>query len=198
MAYWSLGLRQWGTVRLLRLNCVCVCSHILIQYVWSTVAFGLNPTSDAPVPRHISWSLSCRVCCMAGKGMCVWGIADQATCVQVSVKLCLTCSGVLVCNHLIISDLRLQFCHNSSDICLCTRELPVSAIKVMCASGVGGSTKPSKGLKQRREYMLSLPEKAACQRFATQRRGQCIWPCCSCCCSRWPQADVAGPDFPQP
>ena len=23
--------------------------------------------------------------------------------------------------------------------------------------------------------MLSLPEKAACQRFAAQRRGQCIW-----------------------
>lgn len=85
---------------------------------------------------------------MAGKGMSVCGTADQATCVQVSVKLCLTCSGVLVCNHLIICDLSLQFCHNSSDICLWTRELPVSAIKVMCAAVVGGSTKPSKGLKQ--------------------------------------------------
>lgn len=113
--------------------------------MFSAVAFGLNPTADALVPRNIRWNLSCRLRCMAGKGMSACGMTDQATCVQVSVKLCLTCSGVLVCNHLIICDLRLQFCHNSSDICLRTRELPVSAIKVMCAAVVGGIDKALKG-----------------------------------------------------
>lgn len=58
--------------------------------------------------------------------------------------------------------------------------------------GLGDRQSPLGVSSNDENYMLSLAEKAACQRFATQRRGQCIWPCCSCCCSRWPQADVAG------
>lgn len=76
--------------------------------------------------------------------VCVWDGGSsylKVEGVQVSVTLCFTCFGVLVCIHPVISDLRLQFCHDSSDICLYTREPLVSAAKVMCAAGVGGNGK---------------------------------------------------------
>lgn len=104
--------------------------------------------------------------------------------VQVSGILYLTGPGVSVCIRPIIGDLCPQFCHDTSNMWLNTREPPVSAVKVMYAAGVeGGGGIRRRGSQATPGNMLRSPEKkVACQRFATRRRGQCMWTCYQCCC----------------
>lgn len=67
--------------------------------------------------------------------------------VQVSGILYLTGPGVSVCIRPIIGDLCPQFCHDTSNMWLNTREPPVSAVKVMYAAGVeGGGGNSAKGV----------------------------------------------------
>lgn len=44
-------MRHWRTAETV---CLCLAIHIYIQYMWSALGFGPNPTSDAAVPRLIS------------------------------------------------------------------------------------------------------------------------------------------------
>lgn len=78
----------------------------------------------------------------AGEGTSACGPAESSDLkvkgVQVSVIPYLTGPGVSVCIRPIIGDLCPQSCHDTSDMCLNTVELPVPAVKVMCAAGVGG------------------------------------------------------------
>lgn len=108
--------------------------------------------------------------------VCAWEGADQATCVQVSVKPRLTRSGLFP--ECATSRPRLTSARRSAAAALTSVHVPVICQLLQSRScvprGLRGSTKPSKGLKQRREYMLSLPEKAACQRFASHRRRRSV------------------------
>lgn len=114
------------------------------------------------------------MCVLRGsKGhVCAWEGADQATCVQVSVKPRLTRSGVFP--ECTTSRPRVTSARRSAAAALTSVHVPVICQLLQSRScvlrGQWGSTEPSKGLKQRWEYMLSLPEKAACQRFASHRR----------------------------
>ena len=94
------------------------------------------------------------------EGLCVGCVWDsrfsnlKVEGVQVSVTQCL---GVLVCTAPIIDDLRLQFCHDMCNICLYSSELQFSAVKVICAAGVGGSRTALPGSPAMARNMFTLP-----------------------------------------
>lgn len=67
-----------------------------------------------------------------------------------SVILCLTCLGLLVCIPPTIGDLRLQLSLDNSNICLHSRELQISVVKVTCAAG---SVKHFKGFGNGMKYV---------------------------------------------
>lgn len=108
--------------------------------------------------------------------VCAWQGADQATCVQVSVKPRLARSGVFP--ECATSRPRVTSARRSASAALTSVHVPVICRLLQSRSCVlqrlRGSTEPSKGLEQRWEYVLSLPEKAACQRFASHRRRRSV------------------------
>lgn len=134
--------------------------------------------------------------CTAGKGMTACGLADPVTW-RLKVCRCQSNSahmlrGFGVCIHLSSSVTSACGFAMTGLTSFCIPKslwLPQSR---SCAGGVGGVGRVDEALQGSRGTlgnMLSLPEKTACQRFATQRRGQCIWTWRSHCC-HWAQVRI--------
>ncbi len=118
---------------------------------------------------------------------CVWDgrssyLKDEG--VQLSVMLCLTCSEVQVCIH---PPSSVTSTHSSAmtaltSVCLLESFRFLQSRSCMLLQGCWGIGEALSGSQQTQRYMFSLPEKGACQQFATWKRCHYIWICCSCCC----------------
>lgn len=154
---------------------MCLGIHIYIQYMWS--ALGLVQT------QHLM--LQCQDS-LAESRLDVCASWQQRACLCVGGgRSGYLCSGVSqTAPHALRGFSRVRNLPTTSDLCrpaaaaLTSVHVPVMCQLLQSRSCVlqrlRGSTEPSKGLKQRWEYMLSLPEKAACQRFASHRRRRSV------------------------
>lgn len=150
----SLGLRQWGTLRLQRLNsCRCVRKGLCVDVL------SLNPTLGVWCVeglRHAAAAHSDEIHVLRDRKVAVsaCGMTDPATvpeeaATQVSVILYLTW-------HL-----------------YSTTRLSVSAVKVSCAVGAVGSVKHLKVLDNNGKY-VEFPLKKVFVSICC-KKGQCVW-----------------------